>query len=154
MKSEFQKYLKDIGVTEPIQDRVEHFYGLCGKIGFENLQDIFVDDYLTEDKSRKYTGLSFFSKNLIFSVPNFLTDDKINIANQRTWINRIAITVQNFDFIKANDKSLISVHTFHDASDTGFYKASQKNCVHLVRILRKYIRPSLMKREIKISSGR
>lgn len=152
MKPEFQKYLKNIGVTKPIQNRVEHFYCLCRDMAFGQLLGVFIDEYLTEDKTRKYTGLSFFSQYFIFSVTNFLTDDKIEIFNIKTCFDSITIIVENFDFKKANDKSLMSVQIYHSTVAKGGYKASQKNCEYLVRILRKYIRPSLMGREIKISS--
>jgi len=150
MIPKFQKYLKDIGVTKPIRDRVEHFYCLCRDMYFGKLFDIFIDDYLTEDKTRKYTGLSFFSQSFTFSVPHFLTEDKIHVANHQVWLDRIAIKVDNFDFKKANDKSLMIVQMYKEINPTGSYKASQNNCEYIVRILRKYVRPSLMKRDVNI----
>lgn len=154
MKPEFQKYLEDIGMTKPIQDRVEHFYCLCHDMLFGELLDIFVDDYLTEDKSRKYEGVTFFSKNYNLSVPNFLTSEKINIIPHQNVQDRITITVYNFDFKKTNEESLMSVQLYFTHANVGIFRASRNNCAYLVQILRKYIEPSLRKREIKISSGR
>lgn len=152
MIPKFQKYLKDIGVTKPIQDKVEHFYCLCRDMHFGKLFDIFIDDYLTEDRTRKYMDLSFFSQKFNFSVPHFLTEDKIHIATHQVWCDHIAIKVDNYDFKKANDKSLMIVQIFREINPTGFYKASQKNCEYLVQILKKYIQPSLRNCEIEISS--
>jgi len=154
MKPEFQKYLVDIGVTKPIQKRVEHFYCLCRDMLFGQLLDIFVDEYLTEDKSRKYEGLTFFSKDYVFSVANFLTSEEINIIPHHNAQDRIVITTYKFDFKKTNEESLMSVQLYLKQVNVGICKASQNNCAYLVRILRKYIEPSLRKREIKISSGR
>ncbi len=153
MKPEFLKYLEDIDVTQPIQDRVEHFYCLCRDMLFGKLLDIFIDDYLTEDKSRKYEGLTFCSKDYNFSVPNFLTSEKINIIPHQNVQDSIVITVANYDFKKTNEESLMSVQLYLKQTDAGTYKASRNNCAYLVRILRRYVEPSLRKREIKISSG-
>ncbi|MCK4822682.1 hypothetical protein KA005_43365 [bacterium] len=152
MKPEFQKYLEDIGVTKPIQDRVEHFYCLCRNMVFENLLGIFVDDYLTQDKSRVYPGLSFYSKNLSFSIPNFITENMILITHHRNLQDEINIVVENFDFKKANAKSLLMVELRRGSVDTGYYKASQKNCEFLLRILRKYVLPGLKKTDVHISA--
>ncbi len=154
MVPKFLIYLKKIGVTQPIQDRVEYFHCLCRDMLFGELLDIFVDDYLTEDKTRKYTGLTFCSKDYNFSVPNFLISEVINIIPHQNVQDSITITVKNFDFKKTNEESLMSVQLFSNQISGGIYRASKNNCAYLVRTLRKYIEPSLRKREIKISSGR
>lgn len=144
MKPEFKAYLKQLGATEPIQDRVEYFYRLCRKIlPVQSLVDIFIDEYLTEDKSRKYTGLSFYSKDYTFSFVNFLVTDEIRLGRHRTVLDNVGIIVENFDFRKANDQSLMTINLYSGTSSTGQYRASQKNCEHLVRIFRKYIKPFL-----------
>ena len=152
MKAKFQLYLKKIGVTPSIQVRVEYFHYLCCNMLFGKLSDIFIDDYLNEERTRKYLDLTFFSQHFHFAIPNFLTDDKIYVVYNQNWIDHIAIKVDNYDFKKANDKSLMIIQIFEDLNPIGFYKASQNNCEYLVQILRKYMQPSLRKRGIKISS--
>ncbi len=152
MITKFQLYLRKIGVTQPIQGRVEYFHCLCSNMYFGKLSDIFIDDYLTEDGTRKYLDLTFFSQYFNFSIHNFLIEDKINVATLQTWVDQIDIKVDNYDFKKANDKSLMIVQLYKEFNPTGNYKASQKNCEYLVQILRKYMQPALRKREIKISS--
>ena len=148
MTPKFQLYLIKIGATKLIQDRVEYFHRLCSHLAFQPLIDIFIDEYLTQDKTRVYEGLSFYSKDFNFSIPNFLTSEEIGILAHHNVQDRIAITVKNFDFRKANNDSLMSVGLSHDRNSTGEYKASQENCMHLVAMLRKYARPYLKKREI------
>jgi hypothetical protein len=144
MKQEFTAYLEQLGATKPIQDKVEYFYRLCSNmLPYKPLVDIFVDDYLAEDKSRKYVGLSFYSKDYIFAVPNFLTQNRIVVGRHRTVQDNVEIIFENFDFRKANDQSLMTIILHHGSSTTGQYRASQKNCEHLTLILRKYIQPTL-----------
>lgn len=150
MIPKFQLYLKKIGVTQPIQDRVEYFHSICHDMLFGILFDIFIDDYLTDDRTRKYSDLTFFSQHFHFAISNFLTDDKILVMPYQTWLDCIHIKVDNYDLKKANDKSLMIVQIYKDHNPTGIYKASQNNCEYLVQILRKYMRPSLRNREIKI----
>jgi len=150
MKSEFQKYLKDLGATKPIQDRVEYFYCLCRNMAYGQLLDIFVDEYLTADKSRKYLGLSFYSKYFTFSIPNFLTESSFSILPHQMAQDSIGISVSNYDFKKTNEESLLSVKLFYKYKSVGGYKASQNNCAYLLRILRKYIQPSLRGRDILV----
>ena len=152
MKPEFQKYLKNIGVTLTIQTKVDHFYRLCRDMAFGNLLDIFVDDYLTVDKSRTYLGLSFYSKSCTFSISNFLTENKITITPHRMVQDSIGIIVENFDLKRANENSLMRVELYHGVADTGYYKASGKNCEFLLRILRKYAMPYIRKSGTNIGS--
>lgn len=144
MKPEFTAYLKQLGATKPIQDRVEYLYCLCknifpGKIFI----DIFIDEYLNQDKSRQYTGLTFYSNDFNFSIENFLVSERIEVTHHRKVQNCVAITLQNFDFKKANDQSLMTIELIYDSTPKGYYRASQKNCEHLVRMFKKYIKPAL-----------
>ena len=144
MKAEFTTYLKQLGVTKPIQERVEYFYRLCkNMILGQTLADIFIDEYLNKDKSREYIGLSFYSQDYTFAIDNFLWEDKIRVASHQRVQDNVIITVENFDFIKANDQSLMNISLHVCDKHTGEYRASKKNCKNLVRIFRKYMKPFL-----------
>ncbi|MBW8042454.1 MAG: hypothetical protein FVQ85_21000 [Planctomycetes bacterium] len=145
MKPEFKQYLNKIGATQPIQERVEHFWHLCSRLAFQPLMDIFIDEYPNQDKTRVYDGLMFYSRYYTFAIPYFLTSEDITILAHYNLQDEIRITVKNFDFRKTNKDSLMNVELSYEKQTTGSYKASQENCIHLVKILRRYVKPYLYK---------
>jgi hypothetical protein len=143
MKKEFLTYLNAINTTQTVQNRVAMFYNLCQNICTEDLVDIFVDDYVNQDGSISYTGLSFFSKNFTLSIPNFLTSDIISILGNKVAVQWFRLQIRDYDFKKGNDQSRISMDLMKGITATGYYKGSRNNCDFLLEIMKKYLLPNI-----------
>ncbi len=71
MKKGFANYLKTIEGTKSLIDRVRVIYEFYKKLCPEDIEDIFVTDYLTEDKTRNYENLWFFHAPTLWRLNSF-----------------------------------------------------------------------------------
>jgi len=147
MKEEIENYLTAIGVTTTsIKQKIDYFIKICHLICQEEIIDIFIDDYLTEDGTKKYSGITLFTKNFILGAENFLDKDEIYCARSDNKICYLSIDMKDYDFCKATEKSRINIQIYRETGGEGFYKASKENCDYLRDIYFKYILPRVIKK--------
>ena len=79
MREEFIEYLKSVGITEPLYKKIETVYEFYREICPDEITDIFVTDYITEDGSREYEHLCFFSEKFFMDAKQFITKDDLSI---------------------------------------------------------------------------
>jgi len=143
MKEEFIRYLKSIGMTEPLHERIEEIYQFCTERCPDEIRDIFVTDYIKGDGSREYENLWFFSPKYCMEAKLFITKDDFDIVAIRNRVIRWAILKENYDFKKATEKSRLQLRFHLDTQVFGVLKASKENCDYLKEILVKYIAANL-----------
>jgi hypothetical protein len=142
------KYLDSIGIMEPIRKRIESLYKDVQKIfPEEQIIDIFVEDYIQDDGTRKYQHIAFYTKNnLAMSVNEFMSSDDIRVASIKNNITYIEVHKTNYDFVKATESSRLIIQARVQYSGlTLSSKASKENCDYLKDIMKKYIIPNFIK---------
>lgn len=145
-KKEFIKfipYLKGVDiVTRTLLKRIEFMYILCSDMCPEEIEDIFIDEYIKEDGTREYEDLNFFSKRYCLCAKNFLTKIQFIAAPMAKRIAIWRVTAQDFDFKKATEKSRLNI-SFKLLEDIDCeFKATKDNCHSLQAIIKKYIIPN------------
>ena len=143
MRKEFIKYLESIGITKALQERIETIYECCKELCSNELNDIFVTDYLQEDGTREYENLWFFSDKYCMEAKNFITVDDFDISPIKKRINYWTIQKQNYDFKKATGKSYLYLRVSCDVKVQLILKAANNNCDYLKEIILKYVVPNL-----------
>jgi hypothetical protein len=145
MKSEFVTYLESIGITKPIQEKIEKVYEFYINICPEEISDIFVTDYIKEDGPREFDSIWFFSNNYIMEAKQFMSKDDFDISPIKGRIVYFSIQKQDYDFEKATEKSRLNLLFGMDTEVKARLKASKENCDFLHNISSKYILPNLKK---------
>lgn len=145
MKTEFEEYLKSIGIgSELFLTRIETLMEIHSKLCQDEILDIFVDDYIKEDGTREYEGITFFSNEYSFGSTNFLTTDNFVFSNLKKSTVFVAFKSKDYDFKKATALSRLNVIIGYETTNfKGNYKASKENCDVLRRIALKYMKPNL-----------
>jgi len=148
MKEEFKKYLATIGLTAPTAlARVEDAYRVCSHLCPEDIGDIFVEDYVTEDGTRVYEHLEFFSPHFVMDVKNFLSAPDYSVGGMGNGIFALRVRASEYDFQKASDKSRLVMDLALRAAGTPqnvwTFKAARENCDSLWALAIKYFKPNL-----------
>lgn len=147
MKEEFVVYLKAIGLTEVIINRIEEIYNFYETVLMKELReeilDIFVTDYISKDGSRQYDNLWFFSKNYIMEAKSFISLDDLDICPLAKEIKYLEIKSESYDFIKSNEKSRFYLMYGLETRLNGNLRAAKENCDYLKNIYIKYMLPNL-----------
>ena len=143
MKDEFKKYLEAIGITEILHRRIKTIYEFYEKICPNEITNIFVTDYITEDGTREYENLWFFSKKYVMEAKLFIQKDDFDITPIQNRIIYWTIQKQDYDFKKAIEKSRLYLEFRLDTGGICELKASKENCDYLRDIILKYVVPNL-----------
>jgi len=143
MKEEFIKYLESIGLTETLCKRIETIYEFYKDVCPDEIADIFVTDYITEDGSREYENLWFFSEKYAMEAKQFITKDDFDITPIKNRIHYCRIQKWDYDFKKATEKSRLYLRCDQDTGMSCEFKASKENCDYLKDIILNYILPNL-----------
>jgi len=143
MKEEFKKYLKDVGITGDIRERVERIYDFYREICPDEITGIFITDYIKEDGERVYEHLWFFSEKYCMEAKQFITTDDFDITPIKSRILYWGLKKQDYDFKKATEKSRLHLKFKMDTWIDGELKASKGNCDYLRDIILEYIKSNL-----------
>ena len=145
MKEEFVEYLKSIGVTEPLYERIKTVLEFYRKICPDEITSIFITDYIKDDGSREYEYLCFFSEKFFMDAKQFITKDDFSITPIKERLYHLTVLKEDYDFENATEKSRLNIEFYVDIG-TGVVvtlKASKENCGYLKDILLKHVVPNL-----------
>lgn len=141
----FIPYLNDIDITtRAYLKRVELIYTLCSDICPEEIEDIFIEDYIKEDGTREFDDITFFSKRYCVSAHSFLSKINLAISPITKRITFWGVTAQDFDFKESSERSRLNVYIKTVQGADGDFKATRGNCTYLQAIINKYIKPNLI----------
>lgn len=139
MKSEFVKYLKSIGMTKPLLERIEIIYGFFEEICPDEITDMFINER-TKAGERTYESLWLFSERYVMEAKQFIRDiDDFDITPIKGRVKYCNIKKTKYDFATATQESKAYVRVELDTGIVGELRASQGNCDNLGNIIRKYI---------------
>ena len=142
MKEEFVKYFQMLGLNEPIQDRIRSMLQKT-QILFpeEEFTAVAINDYVEKDGTRIYNSLRFYSQKIGVLASDFLDKDNIMFAYTIKDIEAITIKTENYDFVKAEDKSRISIIARIVSSKGGHLvlQGTGQNCDYLMNFAKKYL---------------
>jgi hypothetical protein len=147
MKEQFNNYLKALGLTETLTQRVLAFHDFCSKICPEEIARIFVSDYVTQEEGRVFESVWFFSNNYAMEAKEFTSKEDYDIAVVSPTANYISLQKQDYDLVKATEKSrlLIKVRVSNEGLGgiTGNMRASGENCDFLWVVTQEYFIPRI-----------
>lgn len=141
----FLPYLNSIGISnKPLLDRIKFMYEIAQFLCPEEIDDIFITDYINGEGVRNYENLWFFSQHFFTEAHNFASKYDIDIAPVDR-IYRLQLSFDNYNFDKATPSSrATSVVKFQEGLQ-GNFKASGSNCDFFKYILTKYLKPLIPK---------
>ncbi len=140
------KYFIDIGIEEPIQQRIQLLYSYIQKIIPFTLKDVFVNDHIDEDETHKFNELDFYTDKNTFTLLNFIRSNVFVISPPDLKIASMKIDSHEYDFEKASAKSRVRVRLvyFNTERVYGELRATGNNCDYLMRILGKHFIPRII----------
>lgn len=144
MKDEFAEYLRSIGITDVLKERIVSIYQIVERVCPEEIDDIFVTDYIKDDASRDYENLWFFSKKHVMEIRQFISKDDFDICPTYKQIGHLIIRKKDYDFENATQASRLSIEFQMHNWIEGNLRASRENCDYLKSILLKHIVPNLL----------
>jgi hypothetical protein len=144
MKSEFEAYLHRTDMPSSVIIRANELFELYKAIFTDEIQDIFVEEYVDAGGSREFKSLHFFSENLDYEIGNFLFNDKIFIIPIKNNIDDIRIVERDhYDLIKAIDPSKLIIRlTLSGGNSILDLYATKENCNQLTKLLKNYFFPN------------
>ena len=142
MKEEFSVYLDSIAITKIARDRIETISEFYQQTCPEEINDIFVTDYLTEEGRREYENLWFFSNSFMMEAKRFLSTDDLDLTPIGEML-RWEVKKQEYDFKQATGRSRLFLSFDINGFVGAELKASQENCDYLRDIFFKYVVPNM-----------
>ena len=139
MNEEFISYIQSIGMTKPLISRVDYIFNFFQMVSPEEINDLFVSEYINADGNREFDSLLFFSSYYCMEAKQFIKVDDFDfvaIGNRVIYWN---IKKDHYDFQKASEKSRMNLSAIIDQGTVIECKASKENCDILRDIFRKYI---------------
>lgn len=141
MKDEFIKYLESIEMTEQAYiKRIENIIDIFTEIIKEDIEEIFVSDYIKEDGSRIYENIDLFTKRYNLGAEQFLDPhkDHFTISERKEIFTILTIKKTDYDLKTAQSKSRLSIEVRYNDKTMSVFKASKENCDFLKNIILKY----------------
>lgn len=143
MKHEFVEYLKSIGLKEPFLKKIETIYVFFDEICPDDIEDIFINEHVTEGK-RIYKSVLFFSKKYVMEAKQFTGDvDDFDIMPIEGRAEYYQIKKMKYDFAKATQASTAYAKIQFDNRMYVQLRASRENCDHLRQMMKKYVLANL-----------
>lgn len=146
MKEQFDRYVKVIGLTETLTSRVLAFHEFCRTVCPEEIEHIFVTDYITKEGGRVYDSVWFFSRTFAMEAKEFALKEDYDIAGITPPLEYMQMEKQDYDLGKATDKPrmVLKVNFGRGIGGiSGLLKASQGNCDFLWQLMRDYFIPRI-----------
>ena len=131
-------YLATVGITGDLAKRVHSVYSFYSEQLNLVVTDMFVSEYLTQDGTREYDSLWFFTEDFMMEAKRFVKDDNFDLAPIKGRVKHIVISKEDYDFKAATIKSRMNLFVSLETEISGDLKASRENCDHLKDIIRKY----------------
>ena len=139
MNAKWMTYLTSVGITGLFYLRTKEILDFYQKLYPDQVEDIFVGEYVDKDGNRQYQSLWLFSETNIMEAKKFLTEDDFDCAPFRKQIQYWDIKKENYDFSKASTESRMVIKVGFVHNVTFELKASRENCDYLKTIFLKHI---------------
>ncbi|KKK63815.1 hypothetical protein LCGC14_2990490 [marine sediment metagenome] len=148
MKAEWATYLESIGIQKLFLKRAEEVFDFYQQVYPNQMEDIFVTEYIDEDGNEQYESLWLFSTTSAGEAKNFLQEDDFDSVPLIKQVKYWCIKKTEYDFTKATTKSRMVLRFKLLSGVSGDMKASIKNCDHLKSLFMKYILPNAIESSV------
>ena len=108
MKRQWATYFKSLGMSRVLINRAAQASQALSNISQEDIQDVFVSEYINQDGIREFEHLYFFTPSQIIRATRFAVDDILD-ADALHQLRNLVTHRTHYDFEKANDKSRLTV---------------------------------------------
>lgn len=136
---DFTKYYEDIGITEPIINKVNEIITMYKTlIPNQELKGIFITDYIKDDQTRQYESLVLLFSEGVCEAKNFTRDYQIDwgLLNKDK-IEYWELKSKNNKLDSFTDESRLTLEVRFQQSTYIILKASKQNCKYLLEFFNK-----------------
>lgn len=147
MKTDFIDYCLDIGVPETLREQIKYMYSVAREFLGEEIEDVFISDYVDQGGLTNYRDVSFFGKAKFayFIFPNAAV---CSIFGWKGLHSVVQASFDHFDFKKPNSASRLNIRLSSESlhgtrHNTISFSASSLNCNQLFRVYTEIILPHL-----------
>jgi hypothetical protein len=116
-----------------------------GGLSGEEIQDIFVTDYVDAEGRRNYESLWLFTPSYVMEAKQFLSENNFDFTLLKDCVRLWRIKKRDYDFRKAEPESRMYLELSLAQGAACVLKASQENCDYLRDIFLKYILPNVVR---------
>ena len=146
MKKEFIKYFNVAEVDTVLEEkRIEWFVDYLQRFCPDEIEDIFITNYVDEQGVNHREHLWCFGKNYHMEAINYLSQINYDISIAKDSIPRLELNVSNFESERANENSRLTIKYEISPNIYGELRAARKNCQWLWSIYKKYLLSNLVK---------
>ena len=142
MNKEFFDYLKDISVSDVVIARIKLIIQECQMLSPGKIQDIFMNDFITDDGTREYDSLYLFTDSFVMEAKQFTTTDDYDLTLIKNTIYYWTLNKKDFDLVTPSEKSRLYIRINLESAMGAEFKGSKNNCIYLMQIFKKYILPN------------
>ncbi len=137
MKPEWAEYFESIGLIGEFLDRARQVVDFYTIVCEDEIDDVFVSEYVDDENNRHYESMWLFSENRIAEAKSFLTEDRFDSAIPR--LKYWELTKRDYEFDETTKESRLNVRFSVIGEVSGELKASAENCSILKNVFLKHI---------------
>ncbi|MDB5052924.1 MAG: hypothetical protein JWM44_974 [Bacilli bacterium] len=142
----YEGYLKELGIyTQANFAKLTEVYNVVSGLCNDDILSIFISEYQNTEKTVVVESLFLFSDKYLIEIKQPLGNNlNWDIINYKGCFDFIDVKSSSFDYHLANNDSRLTVVSYLlNATFSNTFKASGKNCNHLLEILNERIKPNL-----------
>lgn len=142
LKKTFKTYLESIGMKEPLIGRVDTLLELAEQLSTEKISDIFVSEYVKDDKRREYENVWFLSENFVVEAKHFANRIDLDCAPIPQSLLYWQMVLREYDLKSTSEESRLNLN-YKLGEEMGLtWKASGNNCDRARALFMKYLNKS------------
>ncbi len=146
MKEEFKVYLDSMGLTsKTVKANIELYIRYARKLCKEDITEIFVEDFYTDNGSREYGSLWLVSTGYVCEARDFRStvEYDIDIAPIKDGVSYLRTYLKNYDLEGTSNESRVKIMCVNKQSTSFEMKATSENCNKLMELIENYIKPNM-----------
>ncbi len=143
-KAQISTYLDTLGLTFAMSTRIESLIANCESITQQPVDDIVVSEYISDDVGRVFESVLCFTDNLIMEA-RIASDegDQFDFVPLRRSVRHWVVTAKDYRLGNSSDSSRLSIEVWLADERVARFRASGRNCEHLMRVSIARILPNL-----------
>ena len=142
MKTEWLNYLESVGLEGIFLSRVEEVLNFYEQVYPDQIEDIFISEYVDNDRNRHYEGMWLFTENSFMEAEGFLNEHDFDSSPLKGEVSYWNIRKTEYNFRQATAESRMALDFSARTRVRGKLKSSGENCDKLKEIFLKYIIPN------------
>jgi|GEM_PF-6182272 len=143
--SKFDKYLQSIGLDGAFLARANEVIDVYVALYGEEICDVFVSEYVDSNGMRTYDNLWLFSGSFACESKQFLKNGSFDAAAWGNLVSYWEMNKEKFDLEDPTPESRVSLSFKITTNVGGEIKATGGNCLQIIKILKTYIIPNMIK---------